>query len=306
MKFLAWHHAALVAVLSAAKLSSTEAFVPASISAGKSSISAAESAAPPRLVGILRDAKPPAEAASSDERSTSNTASNAVLEDPLFREADAIFEAIDANGDGGITNDELREHLEDKGYPSESIRMLFTAVDKNADGIISREEMRYAFSTYEVSALYRAFGLGCYIGDNFHRESEAELQEADEDDEDQNFDDAVSAIRSKALSNRSCSPEMLTKLADMIFDMIDVDGSGEIDVLELRMHFADNDQTCTTTCFRQVNTASIASVDNVLKALDINADGVISREEMRSGFQQYDPRALSSALGLQVSRTAET
>jgi len=220
-----------------------------------------------------------------------------MLEDLMFREADAIFDTIDVNNDGEISNDELRGHLEEKGYPSDSIRMLFTVVDKNADGAISREEMRFAFSNYEISALYRAFGLGDELVSN---------NSGSDDKKEKVFDDAVSEIRSKASADRNkYTPEMLVKLADMIFDMIDKDGSGEIDVEELRMHFTSNDNTSNSTCFRQVGQAPVASVDSVLEALDINSDGVISREEMREGFKQYDPRALSKSLGLKVSRTQE-
>ena len=72
------------------------------------------------------------------------------------------------------------------------------------------------------------------------------------------------------------------------------------------MHFADkdSDKSFTSTAFRQVGQAPIESVESILKALDINSDGVISREEMREGFKNYDPWALPSALGLQISRTA--
>ena len=229
---------------------------------------------------------------------------NDVLEDLFFREADAIFDTIDVNDDGEISNDELHTHLVEKGYPSDSIRMLFTALDKNADGIISREEMRYAFSNYEISAMYRAFGLGNKL--DCENDISNDNEECDIEKE-QVYDDAVSKIRSKAMSDANkYSPEMLTKLADTIFDMIDIDGSGVIDAMELRMHFAEEDEQSTATVIRNVGKPSIASVNSILKALDINSDGVISREEMRKGFQEYDPRALSSALGLQVSRTAET
>ena len=254
----------------------------------------ASTASPKRCDSVILQTSKASETQTEATSNDADSRGKEVLEDLFFREADAIFDSIDANNDGEISNEELRSHLEKKGYPSDSIRMLFTAVDKNADGAISREEMRYAFSNYEISALYRAFGLG------------NELLSNNNEGEEKEYDDAVSKIRSKAMSSgNNYSPEMLTKLADMIFDMIDVDGSGEIDMLELRMHFADGDKSSTSTCFRHVDQASVASVDSILKALDINSDGVISREEMRKGFQQYDPRALSSALGLNVHRKAE-
>lgn len=238
------------------------------------------------------------------------TGGKAVLEDLFYREADAIFDTIDANNDGEILYDELIANLTEKGYPADSIRSLFTALDKNADGAISKEEMRFAFSNYEISALYKAFGLGnkLEVGGSNNNNNNAESSDGGADSKEKVYDDAVSTIRSKAISdNNKYSAENLTQLADMIFDMIDTDASGEIDIEELRMHFADKDldQNFASTCFRQVGNDSVANVNSVLKALDINEDGVISREEMRQGFQQYDPRVLSSSLGLNVSQTAE-
>ena len=298
MKFLSVN--AIFALLSVADISPADAFLSPSVSTASPK---RHGSVIPSLL-LLRESKasePQTETASSSADADSR--GKEVLEDLFFREADAIFDSIDANNDGEISNDELRGHLEKKGYPSGSIRLLFTAVDKNADGAISREEMRYAFSTYEISALYSAFGLGGLLAPKDSRSDEKDYEEA------------VSKIRSKAFSNgHTYAPEMLTKLADMIFDMIDIDGSGEIDGLELRMHFAaaaaaaaDGSTTTTTTnprCVRETGEAS-ASVDSVLKALDINSDGKISREEMRNGFRQYDPSVLSSALGLRVSRKAE-
>lgn len=281
MKHISLH--AIFAVLSVMDVSPADAFLSSPIS----------NASPKHHgMAILQESKagePQTEAVSSDADSRGKE----VLEDLFFREADAIFDSIDANNDGEISNEELCIHLEKKGYPSNSIRMLFTAMDKNADGAISREEMRYAFSNYEISALYSAFGLG------------NELAPKDSSNDEKDYDNAVSKIRSKAFSKgQKYAPEMLTKLADMIFDMIDIDGSGEIDGLELRMHFADADDGTSSKCVREIG-ESTASVDSIFKALDINSDGKISREEMRNGFKQYDPSVLSGALGLKVHRKAE-
>jgi len=204
----------------------------------------------------------------------------------LLQTADSIFDTMDTNHDGSISNEELRTHLARIGYSPESIRLLFTALDKNADGVISREEMRFAFETYEVSSLYKAFGVG------------------DEDLTEEMYSATVESIRSSADmdSSKKTAPELVTKLADLIFNMIDTDNSGEIDGDELKLHFMKHGDFST---FREVGHVSTISVESVMKALDLNDDGVISREEMRNGFRQYDLEALSKALGLQVTKTSE-
>jgi len=232
------------------------------------------------------------DATTSSNRQTSSSSSPVGKSDELFAEADSLFDTIDTNNDGGISNEELKSHLESIGFAAESIRSLFTILDKNADGIISKAEMRFAWSKYDTANLYKAFGLD----DNDARTPYNEVIESirsDANNKDNN-NDITEAV--------STSPELLTKLADIIFDSIDIDRNGEIDAEELRMHFrvnGTNDNEGTT--IREIGHASSVSAESILKALDLNLDGVISRQEMRDGFNQYDPRTLSRALGLHVS-----
>jgi len=219
--------------------------------------------------------------ASSDESGETTSAETTEL-------ADSIFDSIDVNDDGGISNDELRSHLQEAGYSTESIRYLFTALDKNADGVISREEMRYAFSTYEVSALYNAFGI-CDIFQN------QEINQV-------KYDQAVNEIRSSANIDDKTKPEMFAQLADVIFGKIDADNNGSIDREELREFFRDTE---SSTTFRDVGNATNVSVETIFSALDVNSDGSITKEEMRNGFQQFDHRALSKAFGFVVARRSE-
>lgn len=195
----------------------------------------------------------------------------ALIEEDLMADADDVFRALDVNNDGEISNEELRAYLQDTGCSSQVIRGLFTALDANADGAISLEEMRFAFQNYETAALFTAFGLSSHVTNN-------------------TIQQAVGKIRSEAGVDdalKDASPEAVKLLADLVFDMIDKDGSGEIDALELRQHFL---------IVNKENTA--VSVDAILCALDIDSDGTISREEMREGICNYDYRALKKALGL--------
>lgn len=255
------------------------------------------------------EAQAQVEEAASTSTSTSTSASSSPT--ARFAEVDALFDSIDTNQDGGISNEELTANLEDIGYPAESIRLLFTVIDKNADGMISKAEMRYAWDHYDTDNLYKAFGVSIV---------DAAAANADEKDEANPlyyYEQVIDSIRSDANSKDipdatnnneiteavSTSPELLTKLADIIFDLIDTDHNNAIDVEELKLHFRVNGNTAATSggVVREIGHASSISSESILTALDLNHDGVISRQEMRDGFNQYNPRTLSRALGLQVS-----
>ena len=195
----------------------------------------------------------------------------ALIQEDLMADADEIFRELDLNKDGEVSHEELKSYLQETGCSPQVIRRLFTAIDSNADGAISLEEMRFAFRHYETAALYTAFGLSS-------SETKMAIQQA------------VETIRSEAGVDdtaKDASPLALKLLADLVFDMIDVDGSGEIDQSELRQHF-----------FSVSKDSSAVAVDAILAALDIDSDGTISREEMREGVSNYSYRALKEALGL--------
>ena len=232
----------------------------------------------------------------TNSSSNSQTSSSSPVEksDELFAEADSLFDMLDTNNDGGISNEELKCHLESIGFAAESIRSLFTILDKNADGIVSKAEMRFAWSKYDTANLYKAFGLDINDTGTTPYNEVIESIRSDANNKNNNNNDITEAV--------STSPELLTKLADIIFDSIDTDRSEEIDAEELRMHFRVNGTTNNEgTTIREIGHASSVRAESLLKALDLNLDGVISRQEMRDGFNQYDPRTLSRALGLHVS-----
>ena len=63
-------------------------------------------------------------------------------------DADAVFAMIDVDGDGSITNAELREHLRERGYADAAVDKIFATLDVNFDGGLSQEELRAAFARY--------------------------------------------------------------------------------------------------------------------------------------------------------------
>lgn len=54
--------------------------------------------------------------------------------------ADALLSALDADGDGGISSDELSSGLTSAGSSADS-QQVFSALDKNEDGVVSADEL---------------------------------------------------------------------------------------------------------------------------------------------------------------------
>ncbi|MGJ7513985.1 XopAW family type III secretion system calcium-binding effector [Pseudomonas baetica] len=54
--------------------------------------------------------------------------------------ADALISALDADGDGAISNDELSSGLTSAGSSADSTE-IFSALDKNQDGVVSQDEL---------------------------------------------------------------------------------------------------------------------------------------------------------------------
>merc|ERR1719409_848363 len=104
-------------------------------------------------------------------------------------EADEVFDAIDANGDGAISLEELRSHLAGLGYSSAAVQAMFDGLDTNGDGSVSRDELRAGFQ----------------------RSSSAALR-----------------LPSKVAPSGGAVDDARGDLADELFDTIDSNGDGEI------------------------------------------------------------------------------
>ena len=77
----------------------------------------------------------------------------------IHEDADALFSSIDADGNGTIDKEELREHLKTfTKYSFKAISNIYKLLDVNKDGEIERSELRDAFVKY--SALRQAIGEG--------------------------------------------------------------------------------------------------------------------------------------------------
>jgi len=219
-------------------------------------------------------------AGATDGSSTATDESGKEID--LLNEADAIFDSVDTNNDGQITADELRAHLVDQmGYTVEYTKYLFASLDTDADGVITRDEMKFAFYNFEALSMYMTFGVGG--SDITSRE----------------------AFKAFALNQAEGGSDklLLNDLADLIFDMIDTDNSGEITKEELRGHF-DN----VTSKFDDEKSTDMQAkdyVETMFATFDKNNDGGIDRAEVRVAFQKYDFKLLAKTFGLRVYRTAE-
>jgi len=195
----------------------------------------------------------------------------------VFSEVDAIFKSIDTNQDGVISPEELSNHLVTKmGYTPEYTDYLFTSFDSDDDGEITMKEMRFAFYNFEALSMYMTFGVG--------------------------GSDITSRVAFQKFLDRPQYGEDSDKLvvddmADLIFEMIDTDGSGEIDRKELLAYFEK-----ITDKFAKKGTDSQAEeyVQTMFATLDVNQDSAIQIEEMRAAFQKYDFKLLAQTFGLRV------
>ena len=196
----------------------------------------------------------------------------------LIQEANAIFDSIDVNQDGSISEAECRTHMMDTmGCSEDSAAHLFALMDIDVNGEISRKEMTYAFQNYGAINLYMTLGLGG-----------TEVMTGA-------YSERIKSITKKNNnSDQDSSKLLLDDLADLVFDLIDTDQSDKIDQDELRDHFDRVTKQAIT------NKQAREYVETSFSVIDINDDNFISREEMRAAFKQYDFRFLCNTLGLPV------
>mmetsp|Transcript_28353 Transcript_28353/g.66571 ORF Transcript_28353/g.66571 Transcript_28353/m.66571 type:complete len:311 (+) Transcript_28353:44-976(+) len=230
--------------------------------------------------------------ANTDSNTNTNTNSNSI---DILDEVDSIFDSIDTNGDGVISPDELRSHLVDRmGYSEDYTSYLFDSIDTDSNGSISKDELLFAFYNFEAVSMYLTFAVG---GSSLTSNHKSKIQALVSNSEFSSDPDA----RDKLL---------LRDLADLVFDIVDTDGSGEISRDELGAHFetvanqlasANKEEAPTDTQARDY-------VQTMFATLDANRDGGISRDEVRAAFAKYDIKLLARTFGLRVyqSESAES
>lgn len=210
----------------------------------------------------------------------------------LLDEVDSIFDCVDKNGDGEITQEELKSHLVDEmGYSKEYTDYLFESIDTDSNGSISREELRFAFYNFEALSMYMTFGMGG--ADMTQRASFKKLALQSSG---QSYFDQEDVDTDKLL---------LDDLADLIFEMIDTDQSGEITRQELKDHFDQvTEKLSKNSKDKATSEQAQEYVQTMFETLDANQDGMICRQEIRAAFEKYDFKLLARVFGLKVYQSA--
>ncbi|VEU35486.1 unnamed protein product [Pseudo-nitzschia multistriata] len=224
--------------------------------------------------------------ASSEDTTTADTGTGNGID--IMDEVDSIFKSIDTNGDGVISPEELRTHLVDKmGYTTDYTTYLFDSIDTDSDGSITLDEMKFAFYNFEALSMYMTLGMGG-----------ADVTKRDV------FKTLARNQSGDFGSGASSDKLLLEDLADLVFDMIDTDRSGQISKEELRAHF-DAVTSKLSDGVAATDTQSKDYVRTMFATLDADKDGDISREEVRTAFQKYDVKLLARTFGLRVYQLSE-
>ena len=87
----------------------------------------------------------------------------------LHAEAEATFSALDLNGDGLISLEELQQHFsgaEGTTYSSTAVESIFAVLDRNGDGSVTPSEFRGGYVRYRAMRL--ALGLRSKAGVEVH------------------------------------------------------------------------------------------------------------------------------------------
>ena len=145
----------------------------------------------------------------------------------LEKDADAVFDMLDADSDGAITKSEMTSKLEASGYAQASIEKVFGKIDTNADGEISRKEWAAAYVKFVT--LRTAPGLGGALKEKLSADADKVFDAIDTD--------SNGTISSDEMREhlQGCGYE--AAFTDRVLMAIDFDASGEIDRDELRKAF---------------------------------------------------------------------
>jgi len=138
--------------------------------------------------------------------------------------ADALFNVLDRNGDGVISEEELACHLLLARYDEEAVLKIFGLLDVNSDGQLSRVELREAFIRYPP--LLDAPGMGSQpssVRNEVHMEADEVFAKVDTNGDGLLSLEELSAYLA-GVEGPSYSPESVAR----VFQTLDANGDGQV------------------------------------------------------------------------------
>merc|ERR1719474_2582595 len=182
----------------------------------------------------------------------------------------AAFYRFDANNDGSIDKAELKKMLAATGKnPSDQeVNTLFQKGDIDGDGKIDLQEfirLMFPMSSETLSKLQKSFKNISDIKAAFRKY-------------DTDGDGHISRTELRQVMSKFSESEV-----DAVFSLGDMDQSGCIDYQEFIVMMLSNASATLTRLSSQFR--SISDVKSAFKRFDINQDGQISRDELKSGMK---------------------
>ena len=156
------------------------------------------------------------------------------LDDPtiplgvLEQDALVVFNMLDENGDGSITQTEMSARLSACNYGADRIELVFGKIDTNNDGKITQDEWQAAYLKHPT--LRTAPGLGGSLEEKLHADADAIFASLDADG-----DGTITEAELREHLCEGCNYD--ASLATSMLKALDFDASGEIDRDEFRKGF---------------------------------------------------------------------
>merc|ERR550532_1962285 len=238
------------------------------------------------------------------------------------QEVDAIFILGDVNGDGEIDLEEFIGLMCPSATAAVAMmtkavrnmneaQQLFRVLDKDGDGMISQEEMRNCGQKFSAKEIDAIFALGDINNDGEIDVSEfvavmcpsASTVVARMSKGFKPLEDVKSAFRKLDANNdgqisksEMASAGLNDQEVNAIFSLGDSNNDGEIDLQEFIMVMCPSASAVVFKTSKQFKSKEDAA--NSFKKIDINGDGLISKDEMRSCYLKLNPIEVDSIFAL--------
>ena len=188
---------------------------------------------------------------------------------------DAGFSALDADGNGSISKEELSSAMQRLGAnPSdEEVSAMVSAVDVDGDGAIDRDEFKASVVAGDVAGT---------AGEAETETTEDEKEDEDEDEDDDNVEEEERSAGDSASAGGGAS---------------DTDGFKQEDVYDVE--HTDSEAVCDTV--DKILELANADEDAGFSALDADGDGSISKAELSSAMQRLGANPSDEEVSAMVS-----